>query len=268
MLYLVTALPGWLFWLLLFILLGGFSVAGMLLLRKKLHPALLAKSHDVTGFYTGIIGVLYTVVVAYCIVSVWEDYSDAEANMYRESSAIADMYRSSPAFADSFGMELKTHLQHYTDAVINDEWKNLGFSSQPAGKAMNHFHMLYNHVNNYQPVTTADNTNYANLLINLNELSDTRRTRLQASSSSMPAGIWALLFAGALITMAFTWFFRVENLRLQVIMILLIAFVISLTLYIIIALSYPFNGSNGLKPEPYEWLQKNSFNQATAPDKE
>jgi uncharacterized membrane-anchored protein len=68
-----------------------------------------------------------------------------------------------------------------------------------------------------------------------------------------------LLFAGAVITMVFTWFFRVENLRLQLIMILLIALVISLTLYIIMALSFPFNGSNGLKPEPYEWLQKNSF---------
>jgi Protein of unknown function (DUF4239) len=262
MLYLVTAIPGWLFWLLLFILIGGFSIGGMLLLRKKMHPALLAKSHDVAGFYTGIIGVLYTVVVAYCIVSVWEDYSEAEANMYRESSAIADMYRSSPAFSDSFGGELKTHLQQYTDAVINDEWKDLGFSSQPAGKAMLQFNLLYNHINRYQPVTVADNTNYTNLLTNLNELSDTRRIRLQDSRSSMPSGIWALLFAGAFITMVFTWFFWVENLRLQVVMVLLIAFVISLTLYIIIALSFPFNGSNGLKPEPYEWLQKNSFNQS------
>jgi uncharacterized membrane protein len=262
MLYLVTALPGWFFWLLLFVLLGGFSIAGMLVLRKKLHPALLAKSHDVAGFYTGIIGVLYTVVVAYCIVSVWEDYSDAEAN-----SAIADMYSSSPAFADSFGMELRNHLQHYTDAVINDEWKDLGFSSQPAGKAMLQFNLLYTHINRYQPATTTDNTNYANLLTNLNELSDTRRIRLQDSSSSMPPGIWALLFAGAFITMVFTWFFRVENLRLQVMMILLIAFVISLTLYIIIALSFPFNDSSGLKPEPYEWLQKNTFTQAGLPAK-
>jgi Protein of unknown function (DUF4239) len=267
MLYLVTALPGWLFGLLLFVLIGGFSIGGMLLLRKKLHPALLAKSHDVAGFYTGIIGVLYTVVVAYCIVSVWEDYTEAEANMYRESSAIEDMYRSSPAFADSFGNELKTHLQQYTDAVINDEWKELGFSSQPAGRAMLNFNALYNHINAYQPATTADNTNYANLLTNLNELSDTRRIRLQNSRSSMPSGIWTLLFAGALITMVFTWFFRVENLRLQVIMILLIAFVISITLYIIIALSFPFNGSNGLKPEPYEWLQKNSFKQYSIPAK-
>lgn len=262
MLYLVTALPGWLFCLLLFVLLAGFSVGGMLLLRKKLHPALLPRSHDVTGFYTGIIGVLYTVVVAYCIVSVWEDYADAEANMYRESSAIADMYRSSPAFPDSFGTALKTHLQQYTDAVINDEWKEPGFKGRADGKALLHFNLLYDHVNSFQPLTIADNTNYTNLLTNLNELSDTRRIRLQDGSSDLPAAIWVLLFAGALVTMVFTWFFRIENLRLQVIMILLIAFIISLTLYIIIALSYPFSGSSGLKPEPYQWLQKNSFNQA------
>jgi Protein of unknown function (DUF4239) len=262
MLSLVATLPGWLFWLLLFIMLAAFSLGGLLLIRKKLHPALLAKSHDVAGFYTGIIGVLYTVVVAYCIVTVWEDYADAEANMHRESSAIADMHRSSPAFSDTFAAALKNHLQQYTDAVINDEWKQLGFSDRPNGKASFHFNALYGHINRYQPVTTADNTNYANLLANLNELSDTRRIRLLDGRSSIPASIWTVLFAGALITMAFTWFFRVENLRLQAIMILLIAVVISLTLYIIISLSFPFNGSSGLQPEPYEWLQQNNFKQA------
>ena len=265
MLYLLSALPGWLICLLFFILLGVFSIAGMLLLRKRLHPSVLPRSHDVSGFYTGIIGVLYTVVVAYCIVSVWEDYSDAEANMYRETSAIADMYRSSPAFADSFATVLKSHLQRYTDAVIQEEWKELGFTGQPAGKAMLHFNALYSYINSYQPTTVADNTNYSNLLGNLNELSDTRRIRLQSSSSSMPAGIWVLLFAGAFITMVFTWFFRVENLRLQVMMILMIAFVISLTLYIIIALSFPFSGSSGLKPEPYQWLLMNTFSEAGLP---
>jgi hypothetical protein len=267
MLPLINALPGWLFWLLLFVILGGFSLGGLVLLRKKLHPALLAKSHDVAGFYTGIIGVLYTVIVAYCMVSVWEDYTDAEANMGRESNAIADMYRSSPAFADSFGMELRNHLHRYTDAVINDEWKELGPATQPAGKALFHFNALYSHVNSYQPVTAANNTNYANLLTNLNKLSDARRTRMQDGSSSMPAGIWAILFAGALITMVFTWFFRVDNFRLQAIMIGLIAAIISLTLYIIILFSFPFSGSNGLKPEPYEWLQQHLFEQPGLPAK-
>jgi hypothetical protein len=200
------------------------------------------------------------VVLAYCIVTVWEDYSAADSNMYKETSAIGDIYRSSPAFADSFAMELKTHLRNYTDAVIADEWQQLGFSTQPDGKAAFHFNTMYGHINKYQPITAADNANYASLLTNLNELSDARRLRLQDSRSAIPAGIWTVLFAGALITMVFTWFFRVENVRLQILMILLISILISLTLYCIITLSYPFNGSNSLQPEPYKWLQKNLFN--------
>ncbi|MCX6351723.1 MAG: hypothetical protein NTX03_07665 [Bacteroidetes bacterium] len=42
---------------------------------------------------------------------------------------------------------------------------------------------------------------------------------------------------------------------------------ISLTLYVIISLSYPFNGASALKPEPFEWIIKNTFVHTDSLDK-
>ncbi|MCX6351722.1 MAG: DUF4239 domain-containing protein [Bacteroidetes bacterium] len=195
MLYLVSALPGWLLWLIIFALLSGFSLLGLSFLRRKLPETLLAKSHDVAGFYISILGVLYAVILAYGVIAVWEDYADAEKNLQKEASAIADIYRGSLAFGNPFKDELKNHLRNYTNAVINDEWKELGFRKNESGEAMHNYNALHYHINQFNPVSEREKIAYANILIHLNTLSEAKRTRLQDSKSSMEYVVCAVFWS-------------------------------------------------------------------------
>jgi hypothetical protein len=58
-----------------------------------------------------------------------------------------------------------------------------------------------------------------------------------------------VLFLGAGLTLGFTFFFGLENLRAQVLMAGMLALVIFLALFVVVAISHPFTGPISVKPE-------------------
>ena len=56
------------------------------------------------------------------------------------------------------------------------------------------------------------------LLTQADLVTDARRERISLAEGVVPAAIWLILFLGAALTLGFTFFFGVENLRAQVVM--------------------------------------------------
>jgi hypothetical protein len=57
---------------------------------------------------------------------------------------------------------------------------------------------------------------------------------------------------GAVVTIGFSYFFGMDNLRPQLIMTALVALVLSLNLYLVIVESHPFSGNFRVKPTPFK----------------
>jgi uncharacterized membrane-anchored protein len=64
--------------------------------------------------------------------------------------------------------------------------------------------------------------------------------------------LWVVVLAGAFISLIATFFFKVEDLRLHAIMVMLLAAFMGLIVFMIFAFDRPFRGDLGLKPEPYQ----------------
>jgi hypothetical protein len=79
-----------------------------------------------------------------------------------------------------------------------------------------------------------------------------RRLRLDAVDTGLPAVMWAVLILGAFISLTASFFFKVEDVRLHGIQVLLLAVLIGLNIFVILALDRPFRGDLGLSPEPYQ----------------
>ena len=60
------------------------------------------------------------------------------------------------------------------------------------------------------------------------------------------------IFAGALIGISSAFFFRVEDVRVHAIQVVLLAAFIGLVIFMTVALDRPFSGDLGLGPEPYQ----------------
>jgi hypothetical protein len=73
-----------------------------------------------------------------------------------------------------------------------------------------------------------------------------------------------VLFAGGLTTVAFTYFFVVENLKVQVLMTSLVTIAICLNLFLLASYDDPFSGDVMVKPTPFEYDRK-SFHMISNP---
>jgi Protein of unknown function (DUF4239) len=94
----------------------------------------------------------------------------------------------------------------------------------------------------------SNGTVVAEMLRQLELITQARRARLVASQGAVPDVIWFVLLAGAAITIGFTFFFGAEILRAQVVMTALLAMVIFSELLIIIAIDRPFTGAVKVEP--------------------
>jgi hypothetical protein len=81
-----------------------------------------------------------------------------------------------------------------------------------------------------------------------------RQLRLDAVDKGLPGVMWAVIIVGALIGLTTSFFFKVEDLRLHTIHVMLLALFIGLVIFTIVALDQPFRGDLGLTPEPYQLI--------------
>ena len=89
---------------------------------------------------------------------------------------------------------------------------------------------------------------YADSIRRLNDLQKARADRIEASSTQLPDALWGVLVAGAVITVGFTYFFGLANVRAQGLMVTALAAMIGLTLFLIFSLDLPFSGDLAVHP--------------------
>ena len=97
-----------------------------------------------------------------------------------------------------------------------------------------------------------DQVRYNEMLEELHSLGDARRERLLVAEQGLPIILWIVLILGGVITVCFTYLFGLENTLVHVLMVAALAMIISLSLFTVAALDYPFNGDIRIHPAPYE----------------
>jgi hypothetical protein len=69
--------------------------------------------------------------------------------------------------------------------------------------------------------------------------------------TKLPAELWFIVNFGACISLAATFFFKVQDVRLHAIQVLLLSIFIGLVISMILAFDQPFLGDLGISPDPY-----------------
>jgi hypothetical protein len=87
-----------------------------------------------------------------------------------------------------------------------------------------------------------------------NELTESRRARLNSIQDEMPGPLWALVLAGAVICISISWFFH---------MTILFSCLLGLLIFLIAVLDNPYRGRLSVTPEPLERV----YQQVMAPSK-
>jgi hypothetical protein len=235
----------------------AFAMAGPWFIRKRFALETLVANNEIAGFKFATVGVIYAVILAFAIVTVWDKFSEAEALVLQEAGAAASLYRISAGEAPE-AKETRAALDAYLGAVIDDEWPRMAQEreSRDAARALDR---LY-----FSGMRLGEGRSSAigvEIMKELGAITQARRGRLHLSEGSVPMALWLMLTFGAALTVGFTFFFGLENLVAQIAMTGGLASIVFLGLFVIVSYDHPFTGDVRVQPHPLRAVYDN-FHQA------
>jgi hypothetical protein len=230
-----------------------FAVVGLAVVRRRVLPHLRIGESDseFTGAMMQSVMVFYGLAVALMAVNVSQTYSDVSKIVSGEATSLAALYRDVSSYPEPIRLDLQKELREYVDDLIHQAWPLQQRGHIPTGGVgrMNHFQTV---LTKFEPATEGYKLLHGETLRAYNQMIQARRLRLDAVGTGLPAVMWAVIVAGAIIGLSASFFFKVEDARLQGILVLLLGTFIGVVVFMIFALDRPFRGDLGLRPDPYQ----------------
>lgn len=246
MLLFLCSLPLWLGAFLTVILPTALAMLGPIAVRKRYPLSVLVKNNEIAGFKFATVGVIYAVILAFAIVAVWDKFNEAEALVLREAGAAATLYRIS-AGEEPNARATRSALDNYLTAVIEDDWPQMAVSREgrEAAKALDRLYSAAMLLGEGKSAGVS-----VEIMTELANITEARRGRLHHAMGVVPPALWLMLVFGALLTIGFTYFFGLENLKSQATMTGGLASIVFLGLFVIVSYDHPFTGEVFVEPHP------------------
>ena len=227
------------------------SVSGMMLVRKLVGVEVLKKYHEVAGNLISVVGTLYAVLLGFVVVVAMQHTQDLRELVDQEASGLCNIYLCANGFPPEKKREIQTTCDRYANAVINVEWP-LMRSGTYSPEAFREVWTLWKEITTYAPKTDTDRAMHTQITAEICNMTQNRRLRIIAAQHGTNPLIWSALIVGACFTVAFTYFFAVENLKAQVIMTTLVSLTLSLNIFLVFVFGSPFGGEYIVQPDSFK----------------
>src|SRR6476659_5689348 len=113
----------------------GFAAGGVLLGRRLLHKHVAAFHNEVVISLFATASVVYAVLLGFLVVVVWEGYDDAHRNVAEEAASMVPLYRLTYGMQGPHGVQSRSLIREYADAVVKDEWPTMGTANAGSMRA-------------------------------------------------------------------------------------------------------------------------------------
>lgn len=227
------------------------AVAGMLLVRKKVGVQQLITHHEVAGHLLSVIGTLYAVLLGFVVVDAMQHQQDLRVIVDNEATHLCNIFLAAHGLPKDLQISIRTHCRDYAEIVIKDEWPLLekgGYSPE----AFKNTWGLWKEITTFDPKTPREEALQQQLISEICEVTESRRTRLVSASHGVAPVMWIVLIVGGVFTLIFTYFFAVESLKTQVLMTILVAMTLALNIFLVFVFGYPFSGDISVRPDSFK----------------
>ena len=236
------------------IIVGGSIALSLLVLwlvRAAVSHERLTPHNEVSGFVYAVIGVVYAVILGFAVISVWEQYRDAEANAHTEASALGNLYRIGGGLPDPSRQELRQSVLGYAASVVNEEWPAMERGAPPSTHAAAQLDAIWEAIYGIEVSTQKEEGLYTAALEQMSALSHSRRQRIEDTDSGILGIMWFVMIGGAVLTVLFPCLFGVENALVHALIIGTLAATLGLLLVLAYDLNHPFRGDVRILPDGF-----------------
>jgi hypothetical protein len=241
-------------WLVLFLINLTFITPFLILLyilQRCWSHQLRRKHNDVASAIFNRAGAIYGVMLAFVVVVLWQQYHQAEDTALREGNAAFELYRSLTLYPDKNQTELPTHaLFNFIRSVINEEYPAMA-QMQHSPRTQQAIDNLWADMEKIKPKSPIEQIFFNKLLKDLENLTNLRDTRLLGMDSNLPKILWVAIILGGIVILSFSTFLGAEKYMIHAVSVAMLAIIISITIFMIIELDYPFIGDLSVKPTSY-----------------
>lgn len=246
-------LPLWIVGVGLVVVMCGLAILGLFVVRRRVLPRFQIMEEDGHFISTMVHSfmVFYALTVAMIAITVWETYDAAGRVASGEATALGTLYRDVSAYPPPTQAALQDALRGYTEHVIQVAWPEQHQGVMPRG-GIDRFDQIQKVLTGFEPTTEGQKILHAETLRAFNQLSDARRMRLEAVSTALPGLLWTVIFLGAALGVAGSYFFPVKDARLQRYLVVLLTTFIAMVIFVVFAFDRPFRGEMGIDAEPYQ----------------
>ena len=197
-----------------------------------------------------VVGMLVSLMLALAFSEVIIETRTIRKAIQSEAAAISDVFGVLKLFDSEGTRDIQTIVVDYTQAIIDDDWPAMA-DGRLSQRVENLRTQIAKGVLNLKPTTPAQDKMVWYMIDDIDALSNHRVIRLDAALAKAPVYLYVIIF-GFLVTMACFGVYRPQA-PLMVLVTFYTVFV-GLVLYLILALSEPFQSGIGVSPAPFEYL--------------
>jgi hypothetical protein len=147
--------------------------------------------------------------------------------------------------------QLQAAIASYVRQIIDEAWPIQRRGEVPRG-GVEKVNVIQDRLMSFEPATEGQKLLHGEALRAYNEMVLARRLRLDSTEACLPGLMWAMLWMGAGLCLLGGCFFNVEDARLHGLSLGLVAWLISIVLFVTFAWDRPFSGQAGVGPGAYE----------------
>ena len=224
------------------------AVGGLILVQRTVSIATRRQHNDVAGFIYAVLGVVYAVLLGLMVVAVWEEWNEAAHTADDEASSLAEVFWLANRMPESRGHHIQELARSYARVVVEEEWP-LMEEEKSSPKAWDLLDEIRVGLQSFEPASPAHQVLYEQGFERMRDLADARRDRLLEAKHGLPAILWVVLVTGGIVVVSFTYLFGLDSTTIHLLMVASLALVISLVLFTVAALNFPFKGDITIHPE-------------------
>lgn len=218
-----------------------FAVTGAFITRKFFGYKVLEKNNDVAGFIYGVLGVMYSVFLAFVIIDEWEIRRDAESNIQQEVNSLASVYRGLNLLENPQVTRIQSTIEEYFRVVANNEWPLMAEGKASVAAERQSIDIIQS-IYHIEPRSRFEELWLVRIISDLDAFESARLSRIMSAKYTLNVFFWAVLVSGAILTIGFAWLFGTPNFLAQSIMMAFLGAVMAMLICIALSLDHPFKG--------------------------
>jgi ABC-type tungstate transport system substrate-binding protein len=203
-----------------------------------------------TGNLMRVVGWLFTLLLSLTFTDVVGESAATKSTIEGEVAVIAEIHHNTRRFGPEDSRKIRTLLVDYTRAVIDDDWPALADGTL-SGRTNALMRQLEEAVVDVKVTNSTQEMLRSRMISDMDKISDYRTSRLQ-QSRKQPSVVLIVVFAGFLVTMVYFGVYQPRRVLVGL-MSFYTAFV-GVVLYLILAMSEPFQGATAVDSAPFEYV--------------